>query len=133
MNHPFSAPLLDCFSEIWYQNHTDHRCPHDGWIQELAITEPHSGARQEKRVTSIRIQILGAFHNGIIELTYSGVTRYLLKTTDVRKGHGDWLSDELVLNSDRRLVHRVKLDRGNWEFEAGTIDFKWTPFANRSS
>ncbi|MGH9561627.1 MAG: hypothetical protein ACRD3S_09250, partial [Terracidiphilus sp.] len=47
----------------WYYDGHNHRCPHDGWIEELAIIEPATGDRNEHRRIEIRLRLLGAYHD----------------------------------------------------------------------
>jgi hypothetical protein len=39
----------------WYFGASDHRAPHDAWLEEIVITEPSSGERHEVRETCIRV------------------------------------------------------------------------------
>jgi hypothetical protein len=84
----------------WHYNYTDHRCPHDSWLESLTISEPASGSRREIRHVEIGVRLLGAFHDGFLELSYPGVCSYSLsgRSGNSRNvGHGDWLTDEIRL------------------------------------
>src|SRR5260370_25625875 len=54
----------------WHYDHEDHRCPRDCWVESLLIREPSSGARHEVRHLDIVVRLLGAFHDGYLELSY---------------------------------------------------------------
>jgi hypothetical protein len=34
-------------SSDWYFDFTDHRCPHDAWLETLILSEPSTGDRRE--------------------------------------------------------------------------------------
>ena len=51
----------------WYFGASDHRVPHDAWLEKIVISEPSSGERHELRETSIRVRLLGAYHDKILE------------------------------------------------------------------
>jgi hypothetical protein len=115
----------------WYFDHRDHRCPHDAWLEALDLTEASSGERSEKRALSMRVRLLGAYHDGYIELYYPRVLRYALKVVDGEHGHRDWCYDELRLSKDGNLIHEVEwrgpTGNGVWLIEASDLEFKWTP------
>jgi hypothetical protein len=56
----------------WHFNPEDHRCPHDAWLESLHLSEPSSGERHEIRTLSLRLRLLGAYHDGYIELLILG-------------------------------------------------------------
>ena len=62
----------------WYFSPSDHRCPHDGWLESLSLTEPASGARGDIRRVSMRLRLLEAYRDGYIELLYPRVFGYRL-------------------------------------------------------
>jgi len=117
----------------WYFDPRDHRCPHDAWLEEVIVSEPAIGERSEKRVTEIRARLLGAYHDGYIELSYLGVIRYSLSSSSAVRGIGDWRYDEFRLHSDGHLIHEIEWsgfpeDVGShWVIEASDIKFKWIP------
>jgi len=115
----------------WYFSFVDHRCPHDGWLESLSLTELSSGARGEIRGMSMRIRLLGAYHDGYIELLYPRVFRYRLSVNDGERGHRDWRYDELRLSGDGHVIHEIEwYDRdeiGSWLIEASDVEFRWTP------
>jgi hypothetical protein len=117
-------------SSAWYLDPTDHRCPHDGWLEHLVITEPSSGERNQHRSVAIRIRLLDAYHRGHIELHYPVVFRYQLTSGGTGAGHGDWLYDELRISEQNHLLHEIEwwhagqLER--WLIEASDVIYSWT-------
>src|SRR6185436_10802262 len=75
----------------WYFNFEDHRCPHDAWLETLDISEPSSGKRHEIRELCFNVRLLGAYHDGYIELRYPRVFGYSFNVGHGEDGHGDWL------------------------------------------
>jgi|SRR5579859_448871 len=90
----------------WYQNPSDHRCPHDGWLENFIISE--IAGRDRKRATSIRTRLLGAYHDGYIEFVYPAVLAYTLEGVSCIAGLGDWLYDEFRLSPEGHLVHEIE-------------------------
>lgn len=115
----------------WYFNFFDHRCPHDAWLESLTLTESASGSRREIRRMSMRLRLLGAYHDGYMELLYPQVFRYRLDVNDGERGHGDWRYDELRLADDGHVIHEIEWygrnETGSWLIEASDVEFKWVP------
>ncbi|HEX7860126.1 MAG TPA: hypothetical protein VF773_07375 [Verrucomicrobiae bacterium] len=117
----------------WYFDPSDHRCPHDAWLESITITEPARGERNEHRVTAIRIRLLGAYHDGYIELFYSQVIRYSLSSPSSLRGLGDWLYDEFRVAPGGHLIHEIEwagfpgYEGSRWIIEASDIEFRWIP------
>jgi hypothetical protein len=114
----------------WYYNANDHRCPHDAWLESFTICEAHSTS---ERATSIRIRLVGAYHDGYIELFYPCAFRYMLEGfTTSKRGVGDWLYDEFRLSPEGHLVHEIewwfpKREDSRWIIEASDVEFRWIP------
>jgi hypothetical protein len=115
----------------WYYNFHDHRCPHDSWLENIVISEPSSGERSEIRTVSISLRLLGAYHDGYIEIAYPRVFSYRLAISDAEEGHADWRYDEFRLSDRGHLVHEIEWsgyrDTGSWLIEASDVLFTWTP------
>jgi hypothetical protein len=93
---------------------------------------PASGDRRQKRALEIRIRLLGAYHDGYLNLVYSGVRSYSLETPAEFKwppygvGHGDWLYDEVRLSDNGHVLHEIEFSRGSrWTIECDDIDHNW--------
>jgi hypothetical protein len=116
---------------FWHYDHHDHRCPHDAWIESVLIQEPSSGTRHQVRETAITVKLLGAYHDGYLELIYPGVRSYSLSGEPSRKpkiGHGDWLIDEVRLSDNSLVLHEILFSTGSrWLIECRDIEVRWTP------
>jgi len=126
-NLPLSA--YEFASAPWHYDHTDHRCPHDSWLESVTISEPASGAHLEFRHIEISMRLFGAFHDGYLELSYPSVQSYSLSGASGisdNAGHGDWLVDEIRL-SDRNLVHHEILfgNGSRWLIESMDVKVSW--------
>jgi hypothetical protein len=117
----------------WYFDSADHRCPHDAWLEKLEVHEPSSGDRREMRALAITARLLGAYHDGQIELHYPRVLNYTLAAPSGDRGHGDWLYDELRVSGRGTLIHEIEWSGlpgaagGRWLIEASDLEFRWIP------
>jgi len=115
----------------WYFDARDHRCPHDAWLESAQLTESASGERSEERTLSLTLRLLGAYHDGHIELFYPRVLSYAIDTPDAEHGHGDFRYDELRVDDAGRLEHEIEWSRGGstarWRIVASDVTFRWTP------
>lgn len=113
----------------WYYNFNDHRCPHDSWVERFIIEEPSSGERSEVRTLALSVRLLGAYHDGFIELRYPRVYEYQLSVHNGTDGHRDWRYDEFRLSQQGNLIHEIEWSRNNdtgtWLIEASDIEFQW--------
>lgn len=115
----------------WFYDFRDHRCPHDAWLESLSITEPAAGVRGEQRQLTIAMRLLGAYHDGHIEIRYPVVFSYRLDTWDGMKGHRDWRYDEFRLSDQGHLLHEIEWagagSTGRWLIEASDVEYQWKP------
>jgi len=117
----------------WYYNPRDHRCPHDAWLESLQVLEkPDTEPRQ--RSCSITLRLLGAYHDGHIEIAYPKVYAYSFKKLSPNApSHGDWRYDEFRISDRGHLVHEIEWAYETqcrafvWTIEADDINFRWTP------
>jgi hypothetical protein len=124
----FPASAFDLATSDWYFDATNHRCPHDAWLEAITISEPSSGARHENRSTRITVRLLGAYHDGHIELEYPEVFSYNFDLSAASDGHGDWRFDEFRLSSDGHLLHEIEWrNPGVWLVEASDVRYRWVP------
>lgn len=120
----------------WYFDPTDHRCPHDSWLESITVLEPSAGERVEDRHTTIRILLLGAYHDGYIELFYPRVFRFSITNSATERGHGEWRYDEFRLSPAGGVVHEIEWEGGtgvagaNWIIESSDVSLRWIPKAN---
>src|SRR4030095_13252194 len=73
----------------WYFDPGDRRCPHDAWLESLSLAEPSKGDRNEIRTLSLCVRLLGAYHDGFIELLYPRVFAYRLSLEGGQRRHHD--------------------------------------------
>lgn len=82
---------------------------------------------------AVQVRLLGAYHDGHIELHYADVSRYEFQGPTVRSGHGDWLWDEFRLADGGRVLHEIEWENGGrWLIEAADIEHRWLPLAEES-
>jgi len=113
----------------WHYDFGDHRAPHDGWVEELIIREPAAGDRKQNRSLEIHVRLDAAYHDGHIELSYSGVRSYSLDSGLTNGlGHGDWLYDEIRLSKHGAVLHEVEWSNGGlWLIECEDVVYQWRP------
>ncbi|WP_157489284.1 hypothetical protein [Lysobacter sp. Root916] len=125
----FPKGALSLAQSEWYFNFFDHHCPHDAWLEWVRIDEPATGERREIRRTSLTVRLLGAYHDGYIELHYPEVTSYRLDMQDVRGGHRDWRYDEFRVSDEGLLVHEIEWsgyrDSGSWLITSSDVEYRW--------
>ena len=115
----------------WYFDSSDHRAPHDAWLESAIIAE--APVEDGRRYVSIRLRLFGAYHDGHIELTYRDVQRYRIQLLpagpDSRHGHRDWRHDEFRVTGENRLEHEIEWwgsrETGTWLIEAADVDYRW--------
>ena len=120
----------------WYFNSSDHRAPHDARLDAVTVTESAAAGEPPSapRSVSIAVRLLGAYHDGHIELRYRGVTRYRIELRspepDARPwGHRDWRYDEFRLAPGGRVEHEIEWwgpwPTGTWLIEAADVEYAW--------
>ena len=126
-----SAGLPEFALASWYRDPTDHRCPHDAWLESFSLVEHASGARRENRRPSIVLRLLGAYHDRTILFRYDDIASYSLSGEDTQFGAGDWVSDDLEIDEEGFLVHRIHWSaspRGGesiWTIKSKRISYEW--------
>jgi len=122
----------------WHYDPTDPRCPHDSWLESLRILESPGENNGNLRKTRIKLILLGAYHDGHIEIEYQGVRGYSFGLNphggDQRhaRHHGDWIIDEICLTGDKWLIHEIEFrNDANWQIECDNIFYRWLPFKER--
>jgi hypothetical protein len=115
----------------WYFDFRQHRCPHDAWLETLSFSESFLSEQDKSRSLSLNVRLLGAFHDGHIELHYPQVFRYTLDVRHGVRGHRDWRYDELRISDMGHLVHEIEwwgLEKtGVWLIEASDLEYSWVP------
>jgi hypothetical protein len=120
-------------SSDWYFDFQDHRCPHDAWLESITFSEPATGERSEHRVTTIRVRLLGAYHDGFVEFVYPRVFRYSMSSPSSVRGLGNWRYDEFRVSPSGHLIHEIEWagfsreESSRWIIEASDVEFQWIP------
>lgn len=119
----------------WHYDPSDHRCPHDSWLEHIIIRELANGERSEIRSLEIEMRLLGAYHDGHLEFIYSDVESYCLnqpyregRWETNEKGHKDWMVDEIDLSRHGYVWHEIEWqDGGHWMIECKSFEYRWIP------
>jgi hypothetical protein len=131
VKNKFPSSAYQLATSDWYFNFNDHRCPHDAWLESFTLSESSTGKRSEVRTLSLKVRLLGAYHDGHIELHYPKVLSYELNIEHGKGGHRDWRYDELRLSENGNLVHEIEWcgfeETGTWVIEASDVEFHWFP------
>jgi hypothetical protein len=125
----------------WYFDNRDHRAPHDAWLETASVVERFDPDEPKRRTVAVELRLLGAYHDGYIELSYRDVSRYRIdlspREKDSRRGHRDWRYDEFRLASHGRVEHEIEWwgirQTGNWLIEAADVEYRWQPAAQSAS
>src|SRR5215813_4370912 len=104
----FPKSAFSLATSEWYFDFNISGCPHDAWLETIAISEPSSGERSEIRTVELKIELLAAWHDGIIILRYPRVFGYKLEGRDLARGHLDWRYDEFRVNDQGHLIHEIE-------------------------
>jgi hypothetical protein len=115
----------------WHYDPTDHKCPHDAWLETLIVGEKKSERPQQRNI-EVQACFLGAYHDGYLKLVYKEVQSYSFDTPADFKlppfnvGHGDWLIDEVRLSDRGFMLHEIEFSRGTkWLVECIDFDYEW--------
>jgi len=128
----FPPGALELATSSWYFDASDHRCPHDAWVESLEISEFGERGRQDVRNVEFRVTLLGAYRDGRITLHYPRVYGYEMRFSGGNRGHRDWRYDDFRVSEAGRLVHEIEwagpTETGRWLIDALDVEFIWTPF-----
>jgi len=116
----FPPGALSLAQSEWYYGFSDHRAPHDSWLEWAKFEEPASGERDEVRNLGLRLRLLGAYHDQWLEFFYPKVFAYEMSSEDSAVGHGDWLYDEFRISPKGNLLHEIE-----WAGKAGSNGSRW--------
>jgi len=111
----------------WYFGADDHRVPHDAWLLKAIVEETGESPRQKRRAVSLRLQLVGAYHDLELEFFYRRVYSYSFSPGLVEVGHGDWRYDEFRLSEQGHLLHEIQWcgidNEATWVIEADDVEF----------
>jgi len=119
----------------WHYDYHDPRCPHDAWVEHLIIHEHSFDDRDSIRGLDIQVRLLGAYHDGYIELSYKSVNDYQLSYAPgpVMGAHSDWMDDEIRLSEHGKVIHEIVFVNARWYIECEDIAYEWRPFDQETS
>ena len=127
----FPKGAYELATSDWYTDFGRSECPHDAWLEWVRVDEPSTGERHEIRTVSLTVSLLGAYHDGTIEIHYPRVYAYHFNSSSLDGGHRDWRYDEFRVDDEGRLVHEIEWcgfeDTGTWLIIASDIEFTWKP------
>ena len=128
----FPPGAFSLVTSDWYYGASDHRAPHDAWLEWFRLEEVASGDRQQIRHLSLRIRLLGAYHDAHLEFYYPKVHAYTLDNLNGDEGHGDWRYDEFRLSEQGHLIHEIEWAglpgiEARWLIEAADVEFTVHP------
>lgn len=128
----FPPGAYELATSEWYYGFSDHRAPHDAWLEWAKFKEPAGGTRSENRHLSLRVRLLGAYHDQYLEFFYPVVYSYSMVNPTSAGGHADWLYDEFRLSEAGYLLHEIEWAGGpgieaRWLIEASDVQFSVYP------
>jgi hypothetical protein len=123
----FPPEALILASSDWYFGADDHRAPHDGWLRQARFEESEQGTRKGVRELSLRLTLLGPYHDLELEFFYPRVFAYKCEGM-VEGGHGDWRYDEFRVADSGHLLHEIQWcgsnDDATWLIESDDVVFR---------
>jgi hypothetical protein len=128
----FPAGAYALATSDWYFGFSDHRAPHDSWLEWFKLEEIGTGERKSERHHSLRVRLFGAYHDRYIEFFYPIVYSYELGKPSGYSGHFDWRYDEFRLSEQGTLIHEIEWAGGpkydaRWLIEASDVEFREVP------
>jgi hypothetical protein len=120
----------------WHYDFTHRKCPHDSWLETVALRELSRSSRNEIRRLEISATFLGAFHDGVFDIVYRDVQSYSLVWPDGKDrratvAHGDWIVDEVLLTQEGSISHEIVFsERGVWKIVCGDLFHQWRDTAH---
>jgi hypothetical protein len=77
------------------------------------------------------MKLLGAYHDGEIEIRYPEVFGYRIDAMSVQRGHGNWRYDEFRRSEEGHLIHEIEwrgwMSSSRWVIVALDIAYEWIP------
>ena len=132
IRHQIPPGAYDFATAPWHYDPADHRSLHDAWVEKVLVSEEATPEKQGKRKLRIVVRLVGAYHDGHHELSYSGVTAYQLGLASggpdsLSRGHGDWLFDEVRLSESGNVLHEIVFSSGaQWTIECASLEHSMT-------
>ena len=113
---------------------SDRESLHDSWLESVIISEPATGMRGERRRAEIVLRLLGAFHDRVHVLKYTGVRSYRFSAAAVTAGHGDLYTHEVrlaptqaTLEHELLFVNRASEEKSRLLIECTSFSYESCP------
>jgi hypothetical protein len=106
----------------WHYNFHDVRCPHDSWLETIEFVKA-KGFGKDRKLSSIRLKLLGAFHDRWIFVEYLEVRDFLISGQMVLPNgrNQDWIYDEVHLSDSGLIEHVVQFETFAFRVESADI------------
>ena len=136
MNHVvlegMKTTLIAAAASDWYADPNDPRSPHDSWLQRCELSVEGKDADEDRCERVFHLDLLSAYHNGVIRLSYRGVVRYqivLQNRSDSAQiaRRRDWLSDSVETLEAAEVRHTIDWEGERWMIECREADYTWFP------
>lgn len=113
----------------WRYDLEDNRCPCDSLLESAVFEENDSSFTNEAPNISLTLTLRGAFKDGRLVLVYEGVSEYHLRKVQFPREdfHGDWLGDEIQLQTNGRVLHVIEFESGLWKILFQDMKWYWRP------
>ncbi len=126
------TPLLQVAAASWYQDATDGRCPHDGWLQRFDLTIVGKSSEEAACTRTLQIDLLNAYQTGKITFKYRGVDGYRIvlrseETPGKILRRGDWLEDKAEVIDHNLIRHIIRWETEEWTIDARDVTYNWIP------
>ncbi len=107
----FPSKAMEFASSSWHFDFTDHRCPHDAWVESISVKEENKGGYG--RISRVEMVLLCAYHDYRLHLEYNNVSHYSFSGINLESGHGDWVIDEILALRVKGLRHEISFSEGS--------------------
>src|SRR5205814_7517395 len=104
---------------------------HDAWLSKIELIIQGKSSDEAVCARDVRIDLLNAYHNGIISFIYRGVLRHKIflnmHETPGKKicRRHDWLEDLPQSIGDDHLRHTIRWEGEEWIIDAREVIYQW--------
>ena len=114
----------------WYYNFSDHRCPHDAWLEHFTLKTENK--LHDQKSIDIHLCLLGAYHDMFLEFHYKNVREYNLTGQNFPSNQEDWIIDEFRMNKNGLLIHEIEWAQksditSKWKIVCDDVSFSTKP------
>lgn len=106
----FPKRAFEIITSDWYIDPRDHKCPHDGNLISLELSEQVDDSKTSFiGKLDLRIRIKAAYGDYEINYIYKGIKRYNFNYPDFiyDQTHGDWLNDRFLISKEKCIIHKI--------------------------